>query len=204
MLFFYEFSALSHYNLPIASLFAPQFLEENPKIQSFVRRDFGLLNRYGFGVSYKNLGFFWYSLNVEDEFLNTIGLGMNIFSIGSNIIYLYPDKVSFGIGFNRTFLNFNLCGYTIYGYLKFSYLCTFSNYKNTMFGIDVFLQDGFDLEYKFFLDYKLNDKMGFHIAFATNSNGFAIAYRYKYIVFNYFYHSYLGDSFGMNLVYEKN
>jgi len=70
LIFFYEFSALSHYKMPISSLYAPQFLDEKLKIESFVRRDFNLLNRYGFGISYKNIGFFWYSINVEEEFIN--------------------------------------------------------------------------------------------------------------------------------------
>ncbi|MEO0145056.1 MAG: hypothetical protein ABIL52_07995 [candidate division WOR-3 bacterium] len=203
MFFFYEFSALSHYKLPVSSLYAPQFLDESFKVQSFIRRDFNFINRYGFGISYKNIGIFWYSLNVEDEFINTFSFGMNIYSVGLNIAFLYPNQVSFGIGFNRTFLNFNICGYTTYGYLKFSYLCAFSEYKNSLFGFEIFLQEGYELEYKFFLNYALNNNSNFYIAFGTNSNSFTIGYKYKFLKLNYFYHSYLGDSFGASVIYEK-
>ncbi len=203
MFFFYEFSALSHYKLPISSLFAPQFLDEDFKVQSFIRRDFYILNRYGFGISYQRIGIFWYSLNVEDEFINTISLGMNIYSAGLNAVFLYPNQISFGIGFERTFLNFHICGYTTYGYLNFSYICTFSEYKGSVTGFEVFLQENYDLEYKFFLNYKINEYSNFYLAFGTNSNGFTIGYKYKFLKLNYFYHSYLGDSFGVAIIYER-
>jgi hypothetical protein len=201
MVFFYEFSSLSHYNSPISSLYAPQFLSENFKIESFVRRDFNLINRYGSGISYKYIGFFWYSINVEDEFINTISFGMNIFNIGSNVIYQYPNKASFGIGFNRTFLNFNICAYTLIK--KFSYVCSYFEYKNVFFGFDIYLEEKFSTDYRFFISYKISDKSSIQISSSSNISGFSIGYKYNFFIFNYFYHSYLGDSFGFRIIYEK-
>jgi len=186
--------------MPISSLYAPQFLDEKLKIESFVRRDFNLLNRYGFGISYKNIGFFWYSINVEEEFINTLSFGVNIFSFAGNVIFQYPNNLNFGIGFNREFLYFSICAYTLIN--RFSYICAYSEYKNVFLGFDVFLQENYDIEYKFFMDYKLNENSSFHLSFGTNSNSFSVGYRYKFLIFNYFYHSYLGDSFGLRFVYE--
>ncbi|MCS7245806.1 MAG: hypothetical protein N2504_06320 [candidate division WOR-3 bacterium] len=200
MTFFYEFSALSHYKLPIATLYAPQFLDEKLKIETFIRRDFNLLNRYGFGISYRNFGFFWYSINVEEEFVNLFSIGISLLSIGSNAIYEYPNRINFGLGFHREFLNFSICAYTLIN--RFSYFCTFSEYKSAFFGFDIFLEKGYEMEYKIFFSYKLNQTSSISIGYGTNTNGFSIGYRYKFLIFNYFYHSYLGDSFGVRLYYE--
>ena len=162
MAFFYEFSSLSHYNSPISSLYAPQFLNENFKIESFIRRDFNLINRYGFGISYKYIGFFWYALNIEEEFINTISFGVNILNIGSNVVYQYPNKANFGIGFNRTFLNFNICTYTLIG--KFSYVCFFSEYKNAFLGFDIYLEKNFSADYRFFVSYKINESSSIQLS----------------------------------------
>jgi len=49
----------------------------------------------------------------------------------------------------------------------------------------------------------MNDKSSIQISSSSNISGFSIGYKYNFFIFNYFYHSYLGDSFGFRIIYEK-
>ncbi len=187
--------------MPSASMGAPQFLSDSLVFESFIVRDYGFLNRFGLGISKGGLGVFWYVVNVGDEFVNTFSLGASLGFFSSDISF--GEELHAGVGFWRRFYGVDVCGYAgLYG-RKFGYTCVFSNYEGVEGGVELYLEEGYPLDYRFFARYELTPDVSIFVFYSTLQESFRMGLSVRFFTIGYGEHVLLGSSYYYRIVYGR-
>lgn len=199
--FFLNGTSFSQMDSPSSAMFAPQFLPHGKSLETYIARDYDFLNRFGLGVSSGGFGLFWYSINVEEEFLNAFFLGMNFGEFAASVGY--SDVLEAGVGFRRKFQYFDVCAYAgLYGD-RLGYGCVFSDYGRGIAGVELMIQEGYPLDYRFYGDYETDYGVKLFISYETLSKSFRIGLSYRFLTIGYRENGYLGPGYYYGMKFSK-
>jgi len=199
--YFFSGTSFAESGMPSASMGAPQFLPDSLVFESFIVRDYEFLNRFGLGVSRGGLGVFWYVINVGDEFINIFSLGANMGVFSADVSF--GEELHAGVGFWRRFYGVDVCGYAGLFGRKFGYTCIFSDYRRVRGGIELYLEDGYPLDYRFFARYDLSSDVRVFISYSTLQESFRVGLSFRFLTIGYGEHELLGSSYYYRMVYRK-
>ncbi len=199
--YFFSGTSFGESGMPSASMGAPQFLSDSVVLETFIVKDYGLLNRFGMGVSKGGVGVFWYVVNVEDEYMNTISVGANlgVFSADAS----FGSEFHAGVGFMRKFMEFDVCGYAGLIGRRFGYACVFSTGSKAFGGIELFLEEGFPLDYRFFARYEIAEGIFVSVSYSTLRRSFITGFSYRFFTIGYGEHELLGSSYYYRMIYGR-
>ncbi len=197
--FFINGTSFARMDAPSSAMFAPQFLPMETTFEAYIAREYEFLNRFGLGISRSGIGLFWYSINVEEEFLNAFFLGMNFGEFAVSVGY--ADVLEAGVGFKRKFQYLDVCAYAgLYGD-RLGYGCVFSDYGSGIAGVELMVQEGYPIDYRFYGDYETDYDIRLFVSYETLSRSFRIGLSYRFFTIAYGENRYLGPSYyyGMRL-----
>ncbi len=199
----YFFSGISfgESGMPSASMGAPQFLSDSLVLETFIVKEYGILNRFGAGISERGVGVFWYVVNVGDEYVNTFSIGANLGTFSANVSF--GSALYAGVGFLRRFLWSSVCGYAGLVGVRFGYACVFSDVAGAMGGLELFIYEGFPLDYRFFARYEISKDTFISVAYSTLRRSFVVEFSYRFITIGYGEHELLGPSYYYRMAYGR-
>ncbi len=199
--YFFSGTSFGEAGMPSASMGAPQFIGDSLVLETFIVKDYGLLNRFGMGIAKGGMGIFWYVVNVGDEYLNTFSIGANMGVFSADVSF--GSELHAGVGFLRRFLHFNVCGYAGLLGRRFGYACVFSNNSKALGGVELFMEEGFPLDYRFFARYEVSRGISISMGYSTLRSSFVAGFSYRFFTIGYGEHELLGSSYYYRMLYGR-
>jgi len=187
--------------MPSASLGAPQFIPESLVVETFIVKDYQFLNRFGLGIAGGGMALFWYVVNVGDEYVGFLSAGANLGPISAGLSF--GEGIHAGVGFLRRFYGVDVCGYAGLVGRRFGYTCVFSQLDRVLGGVELHLEEGYPLDYRFFARYSLTEDSDLFMAYSTLQEGFRVGFSYRFFTIGYGEHTLLGSSYYYRMVYRK-